>query len=183
MSRVCTLYGVITDPTPVLDRIVGDESLGDTPEQFYKVMCSFYRVEIPLLISEHNLSKLTAGPVKVTGALMSDYQPQTIFPFYIYTSDIEKVEPDTSVTNTVDFRGTITKIRTLRQDSAGRDVLGWTLNDQSPLETASVLFVSLKGQLARQYQNVGKYAKVIGTGYLAHFRDVYEINVTNVQIL
>ena len=183
MSRVCTLYGVISDPTPVLDRSVGTEGLGDTPEKFYRVMCTFYRVEIPLLISEYNLPKLTAGPVEVTGALMSDYKPQTILPFYIYTNDIKPVEPDTCATNKVDFRGTITKIRSLRQDASGRDVHGWTLNDQSPLETASVLFVSLKGKLAREHQNIERYTKVVGSGYLAHFRDVYEINVTEVQIL
>lgn len=181
MTRVSSLIGCIHDPTPILDRQIGDETFGDTVEKFYTVECELRKCSIPLLISEHNLDCLAKGKVRITGSLFSDYVGPPLPKSYIYVNNIEPVSPDTDLTNEVNFSGTVTVVKNMTVDAASRDTLPIVLANTSPLNTPSILLVTLKDGNARR--NKGKKPKfsLSGTGYLQKYKDVYEIHAKNIQ--
>lgn len=183
MSRVCTLVGEI-DTTEAEEAFkTGDASLGDEVETFYTVPLHCYTVDIPALISEHRLGLLKAGRVAVTGAIMSVLGRKQLPKFYFSVCDIKECEPDKALENTVWYVGTITKVRPISQDCAGRDVMTLTISDMSPLGETSILYVCLRGTIARKWAGLQKGQKICGPGYLKPYRSVYEIYAQDLQIL
>lgn len=182
MTRVSTLIGFIKNPEPVFDRTIGDETFGDQLEKFYTVECELRKSSIPLLISEHNLDCLVKGKVSITGSLFSDYVDIPLPKSYIYVNKIEPVSPDTDLTNEVNFSGTVTVVRDMTVDSVSRDTLPIVVANTSPLNTPSILLVTLKDGNARR--NKGKKPKfnISGTGYLLKYKDVYEIHAKNIVV-
>lgn len=181
MSRVSELVGVIRDPTPKLNRIVGDESSGQPLEKFYTVDIILRDCTIPLVISEYSLGDVCVGTVRVTCSLFSDFQQNQLPMFYLYCNRIEPVEPDTPMTNVVNFSGTVTKVKPLTVDAAGRDVLPMILSDTSPMQSDSVLYLNLKNQMARVNQNRKPRFKVQGCGFIKPYKDIYEIHVQEIE--
>lgn len=183
MGLACTIIGEIVDPTATVDRLCGDKSLGEVEEKFYTVQVNLRSCTIPMLISEFNLDKVVIGKVKITGSLFSDCIPSQLPRFYLYANKLEAAEPDVELTNEVAFTGTVTKVKEASVDAFGRDVLPMYVSTVSPLNTESVLYLALKNQLARVNKNRKPRFKVRGTGYIKPFRDVYEIHVTQLEVI
>lgn len=183
MSRVCKLVGDIMSTEHELAHVKGDITLGDSEENFYSVPFRINGTEIPMLVSEYKLHLLQVGHVAVTGALMSIYQKKQVPRFFFSVNNIEIEEPDVQPTNLVEFVGTITNVRPLTHDTAGRDVFTITLSDISPLGETSVIYVAFRGPIARRYTDLRKGVKICGEGYLKPYRSTYEIYALSVNIL
>ena len=181
MGCVCEIIGEITDTTTVIDRVCGDKSLGEVEEKFYKVDVNLRQCTIPMVISEFNLDKIIKGKVKITGSLFSDCVPSQLPRFYIYANKLEPADPDVELTNEVAFTGTVTKVKPASVDAFGRDVVSMYISTVSPLNTESVLV--LKGQMARINKTKSPRFKVNGTGYVKPYRDVYEVLVTQFEVI
>lgn len=183
MGCVCEIIGEIKDTSTTIDRVCGDPSLGEVEERFYCVNVELRACTIPMVISEFNLDKIIKGKVKITGSLFSDCVPSQLPRFYIYANKLEPADPDVELTNEVAFTGTVTKVKPASVDAFGRDVVSMYLSTVSPLNTESVLFLVLKGQMARINKNLSPRFKVNGTGYIKPYRDVYEVLVTKFEVI
>ena len=183
MSRICELVGDIGSDEPELVFTHGDKEMGDEEEKFYSVPFHIYSAVIPLLVSEHHLEMIQPGHAIVKGALMSLYKKKNLPRFYFNANSIARVEPDVQATNTVSFIGTITKIRPITTDNAGRDVFTVTISDISPLGEASILFIAFRSEMARKYKNLALHQKICGEGYLKPYRSTYEVYANSIQIL
>lgn len=182
MSRICELIGDIDEAEPQLYLQHGDPAMGEDVERFYTIDLHALRVTIPLLVSEYRLDLIKKGRVKVTGALMSFYEKKQPPKFFFFVNGIEDAS-DSELTNTVSFIGEITKKRELTGDAAGRDVFSLVMSDVSPLNEVSLIFVAMRGKMARQYKDIAVHTRICGQGYLRPYKSTYEIYATEVDIL
>lgn len=176
MSKQSTLVGTVVDSVPQHYSTVH-------AEKFYSITVDFNGTVIPVLISEYILKEKYEGTIQVTGCVISEYKRGNLPKFVFYANDIVSVDVDTPMSNEVNFCGKVTKDRGFTTNSRCRDLLPLTISDISPTHSTSVLYICARDKIARELKNKEIGYSVEGKGYLKQYRDVYEILVTELNVL
>ena len=178
MSIVSTLIGEVVNGKPVWNRNISGED-------FCTIEVSFRDTVIPVLFSSLVYDKDwdTSSKVSVTGCLISDIRDGKLPVFYFLANSIKSVDMDLETTNEINFSCTVTKVRELKMDSRCTDILPLVASDWTPLDTTSILYLTVRAATARKLKDKKKGYKITGKGYLKEFRDIYEISVNTVDNL
>lgn len=175
MSRICDLVGVVVDGTLVEDRVVNGEV-------FYTIKVEFVDVEIPLLFSAYNNTTVfeNGTKIRVKGCFLSDVKEQQLPKSYIYATSIEIEDIDAEPSKEINFSCTVTKVKDGKVDHRCNEVITLVASDMSPLDTITILSLSVRGAYARRLKGRKKGYAIKGCGNLKKYRDIHQIDVTEI---
>lgn len=175
MSVTSKLVGEVTNGTPRDYLILNGE-------HFYAIEVQFLDAPIDVLVSEYVKQDVYSGKVEVTGYLASTPSKEGHPTFYFLANSIESVPEDTPITNKVGFKYKVTKVSKFKANSRGIDLLPLVVADYTPHQTTSVIYMCLRGALARKHKDRGANYYISGEGYLKKYRDIYEIIVMDAEV-
>lgn len=174
MSKVNELIGEVIDGVPKLSKEINGE-------QFYTIRVHFNEVDIDVMMSEYLKKDEFKGKICVTGYLITFTRYQEKPYGAIYANKISQASFDADLTNEVCFSYKITKIYDLKFNKQGIDILPIICADYTSLKTTSVIYLCLRGKLARQLKDAEPGIRINGRGYLKQYRDIFEILVTELE--
>ena len=175
MSVVSKLIGEVIDGTPRDYLILNGE-------HFLAIEVMFLDAPIDVLVSEYVKQESYSGKVEVTGYLASTPSKEGHPTFYFMANSIENVPDDTPISNTVNFKYKVTKVSKFKANSRGIDLLPLVVADYTAHQTTSVIYMCLRGALARKHKDKPAGYYISGEGYLKHYRDIYEIIVMDAEV-